>query len=56
MNKQEKIFDTVAFFRKVKQKLSEKMKGMNLAQKQEFLKNVKEGKIKISLEQKLRKH
>lgn len=49
MNKKEKTFDTVAFFRKVKQKLSEKMKGMNLAEKQEFLRNVKEGKIKISV-------
>ncbi len=51
MNKtEEKTFDSVAFFRKVKLKLSEKMKGMNLAEKQEFLRKVREGKIKISLE------
>lgn len=49
MNKIEKTFDTVAYFRKVKQKLSEKMKGMNLAEKQGFLKDVKEGRIKISV-------
>lgn len=47
MNKKEKTFDTIKFFRKVKQKLSEKMKGMSLPEKQEFLKNVREGKIKV---------
>lgn len=47
--KKEKTFDTVKFFRKIKDILSEKMKGMTLTEKQDFLRNVKEGKIEINL-------
>ncbi|MEX2589558.1 MAG: hypothetical protein WD334_05080 [Chitinophagales bacterium] len=41
-------FDTVAFFRAIKEKLAKKMKGMTLVQKQEFMQKVREGKIKLS--------
>ncbi len=40
-------FHTVSFFRAIKEKLSYEMKGMNLAQKKEFMKQIREGKIKI---------
>jgi len=46
----EKKFDTVKFFRNVKEKLAEKMQGMTLQQQKDFLKQVREGKIKISLD------
>ena len=44
----EKKFDTVKFFRSVKEKIAAKMEGMTLPEKKEFLKQVKEGKIKIA--------
>jgi hypothetical protein len=44
----EKKFDTVKFFRAVKEKIAAKMEGMTLAEKKEFLKQVREGKIKIA--------
>ncbi|MFN8267554.1 MAG: hypothetical protein U0T31_06070 [Chitinophagales bacterium] len=47
-NKEKKEFDTVAFFRAVKEKLAKKMEGMTLAQKQEFMRQVREGKIKVA--------
>jgi hypothetical protein len=43
-----KSFDTVAFFRGIKEKLAEKMQGMTLEQQKEFMKMVREGKVKIS--------
>jgi hypothetical protein len=46
--KSEKSFDTVAFFRAIKEKLAEKMSGMTLEEQKEFLKKVREGKIKIA--------
>jgi hypothetical protein len=46
----EKKFDTVKFFRNVKEKLAAKMQGMTLQQQKEFMKQVREGKIKISLD------
>lgn len=46
--KTEKSFDTVAFFRAIKEKLAEKMQGMTLEQQKEFMKMVREGKVKIS--------
>lgn len=46
----EKKFDTVKFLRKVKEKLAEKMQGMTLEQQKDFLKKIREGKIKISLD------
>ena len=46
--KTEKSFDTLAFFRAIKEKLAEKMQGMTLEQQKEFMKMVREGKVKIS--------
>ena len=46
----EKKFDTVKFFRNVKEKLAAKMYGMTLEEQKEFLKQVREGKIKIALD------
>lgn len=45
--KTEKTFDTVAFFRAIKEKLAEKMEGMTLAEKKIFMQLVREGKIKL---------
>ena len=47
--KKEKTFDTVKFFRKVKRILAERMEGMNLLERKGFMKQVREGKIKISV-------
>lgn len=46
--KEKKDFDSVIFFRNIKEKLAKKMAGMTLAQKQEFMRQVREGKLKIS--------
>ena len=43
-----KSFDTVAFFRAIKEKLAAKMVGMTLKQKNDFMQQVIEGKIKIA--------
>jgi ERCC4-related helicase len=42
-----KTFDSVKFFRVIKEKLAEGMAGMTLEQQKEFLRQVREGKIKI---------
>ena len=47
-NKKGKTFDTVGFFRKVKQILAERMEGMNLAEQKKIMRKVREGEIKIS--------
>jgi hypothetical protein len=44
----EKKFDTVQFFRSVKEKLGERMAGMTLEEQRDFLKKVREGEIKIA--------
>ncbi len=44
----EKTFDTVNFFRAIKEKLAARMVDMTLEQQKEFLRQVREGKIKIS--------
>ena len=46
--KETKTFDTVAFFRNVKEKLASKMQGMTLAEKKEFMQKVIDGKIKVA--------
>lgn len=46
--KETKTFDSVAFFRTIKEKLAKRMEGMTLAQKKEFMKQVREGKIKLA--------
>ena len=45
--KTEKLFDTVAFFRAIKEKLAAKMAGMTLEQRKDFMQQVIEEKIKI---------
>lgn len=47
-NKERKEFDSVAFFREIKEKLAKRMEGMNLIQKKEFMRQIREGKIKIA--------
>jgi len=44
----EKQFDSVQFFRSVKEKLSARMANMTFEEQREFLKQVREGKVKIS--------
>ncbi len=46
--KEVKTFDSVAFFRAVKEKMAKMMEGMTLAQKKEFMQQIREGKIKIA--------
>jgi len=46
--KKKKSFDTVAFFRAIKEKLAAKMAGMTLEQQKEFMRQVREGEIKIA--------
>lgn len=46
--KKEKSFDTVAFFRVIKEKLAAKMTGMTLEQQKDFMRQVRDGKIKIA--------
>jgi hypothetical protein len=43
----EKKFDTVQFFRSIKEKLAERMTNMTLEEQKEFLRQVREEKIKI---------
>ena len=50
MTTTEKKFDTVKFFRKVKEKLAIKMEGMTWQEKKEFMKQVRNGQIKIHLD------
>ena len=47
-SKKEKTFDAVAFFRAIKEKLAAKMLGMTLQQQKDFMRKVREGKIKIA--------
>ena len=44
----EKSFDTVAYFRAIKEKLAAKMTGMTLTEQKDFMRQVREGKIKIA--------
>ena len=44
----EKKFDAVKFFRSVKEKLADRMSDMTLEEKKDFLRKVREGKIKIA--------
>lgn len=47
-NNTNKKFDSVEFFRAIKQKLAEKLSKMTLDEQKEFLKLVREGKIKLT--------
>ena len=44
----EKKFDTVKFFRSIKEKLAERMIKMTFEEQKDFLRQVREGKIKIA--------
>jgi hypothetical protein len=46
--KTDKAFDSVAFFREIKEKLAAKMAGMTLEQQKDFMQKVREGKIKVA--------
>ena len=43
----QKDFDSVAFFRAVKLKLSKQMKGMSINQKQVFMRQIREENIQV---------
>ncbi len=45
--KEVKTFDSVTFFRAIKEKMAKMMEGMTLAQKKEFMRQIREGKIKV---------
>lgn len=42
----EKKFDTIKYFRSIKEKLANRMAEMTLEEQREFLRQVREGKIK----------
>lgn len=46
--KEVKTFDSVTFFRAIKEKMAKMMEGMTLAQKKEFMRQIREGKIKVT--------
>jgi len=46
--KTNKKFDTVEFFRAIKEKLAKKMTGMTLSEQKEFLRLVKDGKADLN--------
>jgi hypothetical protein len=46
--KKEKEFDTVAFFRAVKEKMAKATEGMTLQEKREYWKQLREGKVKLA--------
>jgi len=46
--KKEKEFDTVTFFRNVKEKMAKATEGMNLQEKRHYWKLMRDGIIKLS--------
>ena len=44
----EKRFDTVAFFRSVKEKMAKATEGMTLKEEREYWKLMREGKVTLS--------
>ena len=46
--KETKTFDSVAFFRSVKEKLANQMEVMTLAQKKDIMQYIRKNKIKIA--------
>jgi hypothetical protein len=46
--KTKKDFDTVAFFRSVKEKMAKASEGMSLEEKHEYWRLLREGKIKLA--------
>ena len=47
MAAEDKEFDTVTFFRNVKEKMAKATEGMTLPEKQNYWKMMREGKIKL---------
>jgi hypothetical protein len=45
--KQEKDFDTVAFFRSIKEKMAKATEGMTLQEEQNYWRLLREGKVKL---------
>jgi len=45
--KTKKKFDTVNYFRTIKEKLADKMSKMTLEEQKEFMRKVREGKLKL---------
>lgn len=43
-----KKFDTVEFFRAIKEKLAKRMINMTLKEQKEFLRQIRDGKIKLA--------
>jgi hypothetical protein len=43
-----KTFDTVKYFRQIKEKLAEKLSTMTLEEQKEYLRKIREGKIKLA--------
>ena len=52
MTNTKKKFDTVEFFRAIKEKLAKKMINMTLKEQKEFLRQIRDGKIKLAWQQK----
>jgi hypothetical protein len=48
MKTKEKDFDTVTFFRAVKEKIARNTEGMTLRERREWMRQVREGKIKLT--------
>ncbi len=46
--KEVKTFDSVVFFRAIKEKMAKMMEGMTLAEKKNFMLQIREGKIKAA--------
>jgi hypothetical protein len=46
--KKEKEFDTVAFFRAVKEKMAKATEGMSLQEEREYWRLLREGKVKLT--------
>ena len=44
----EKAFDTVAFFRSVKERMAKATEGMTLPEKQDYWRLMREGKVKLA--------
>jgi hypothetical protein len=45
--KQEEKFDTVAFFRDIKERMAKATEGMTLPEKREYWRQMREGKIEL---------
>jgi hypothetical protein len=43
-----KSFDTVIYFRQIKEKLAEKLSTMTLEEQKEYLRKIREGEIKLA--------